>query len=361
MIGRLWLRARAWRQGCRAARGAGLPRVFYGTREVGTPGRPAFGGVVKFQELQSALPNTPSLYNLLYLVSSGIPPAAGTLVRAAKANGARFAWNQNGVGFPAWHGPGWERVNEPMRELMAQADHVFYQSEFCRASADRFIGPSTAPSEVLYNAVDTQRFVPAPPRMRPLTLLAAGSHWQAYRLQCAVECLAEVRRTVADARLVIAGRLCWGTSPAAARREVEAQARRVGVAQAVEWAGPYTQAEAPAVLQRGDILVHAKCNDPCPTLVLEAMACGLPVVHAASGGTPELVGAAAGRGVVSEATWERHVPPSPEALAEAVRAIALNLPRFRAAARERALRFDIVPWRERHLRVFTALTGGRTP
>ncbi|HWH06801.1 MAG TPA: hypothetical protein VNT23_10265, partial [Gaiellaceae bacterium] len=32
-------------------------------------------------------------------------------------------------------------------------------------------------------------------------------------------------------------------------------------------------------------LLHTKVNDPCPNVVLEALASGLPVVHPASGGT----------------------------------------------------------------------------
>lgn len=360
MIGRFLTRAAAvWRG--RQGEGAGnSPRVFYGRARVARPADMAFGGAVKFQYLQDALPNTPRGFNLLYLVSSGMPAAAASLVRAAKARGVRFAWNQNGVGFPAWHGPGWERVNEPMRDLLVMADHVFYQSAFCRASADRFVGPCSAPSEILYNAVDTARFAPVDAPTRPLTLLAAGSHWQAYRVQCAVACLAEVRRVAKDARLVVAGRFCWGPSPEAARREVESMCERAGVASAVELAGPYAQQDAPAALRRGDILVHAKCNDPCPSLVLEAMACGLPVVYSASGGTPELVGPAAGRAVASDVTWERHTPPDPAALARAVLDIAGDLASFRASARERAVtQFDVAAWKRRHVDVFHALLSGR--
>ena len=71
----------------------------------------------------------------------------------------------------------------------------------------------------------------------------------------------------------------------------------IGVAERVEFLGPYSQLEAPHILRRGHVLLHTKYNDPCPTAVIEAMACGVPVVYSSSGGVPELVGQEAGIGV----------------------------------------------------------------
>src|SRR5207248_3199179 len=79
--------------------------------------------------------------------------------------------------------------------------------------------------------------------------------------------------------------------------------------------GRYAQRDAPALYRRAHLLLHTKRNDPCPNVVLEALSCGLPVVHSASGGLPELVGREAGIGVPDEGDWEHDVPPDPEALA----------------------------------------------
>ena len=48
------------------------------------------------------------------------------------------------------------------------------------------------------------------------------------------------------------------------------------------------------LMRRAHLLLHTKVKDPCPSAVIEAMACGLPVVYPASGGTVELVGDEAG-------------------------------------------------------------------
>ena len=40
------------------------------------------------------------------------------------------------------------------------ADYVFWQSNFCKKSADRFLGERVGKGEVLYNAIDTKKFYP---------------------------------------------------------------------------------------------------------------------------------------------------------------------------------------------------------
>ncbi len=110
------------------------------------------------------------------------------------------------------------------------------------------------------------------------------------------------------------------------------------------------------MFRRAHLLLHTKVKDPCPTLVLEAMACGLPVVHPASGGTVELVGDVGGIGVPHPDTWDRDDPPSPEALADAVDRVLADLPAYAAAARARAVeRFSLEPWLERHRALFERL------
>ncbi len=131
----------------------------------------------------------------------------------------------------------------------------------------------------------------------------------------------------------------------------------VALEEGVELVGRYSQREAPDVFRRAHLLLHTKVNDPCPTVVLEAMACGLPVVHPASGGTVELVGEG-GIGVPHDDSFERDSPPSAEALAEAVLAVLAERERYAEAARRRAVeRFALEPWLERHAELFATLTS----
>jgi glycosyltransferase involved in cell wall biosynthesis len=355
-LARLIARQRSrWSAIARSEARRGSLAVSYGLDEMPSGGDVVFGGAVKFQLLHRVLPNAPRDFNVLYLGSSSLPLEALVLVRLARRRGAAFVWNQNGVAYRGWYGDGWELVNAPRARLLRQADHVVYQSAFCKLGADRFYGPPQRAWEILHNPVDTDAFTPARERSaRPLTLLLGGNQYQRYRLERALETLAAVRQEIPDARLLVAGVVSFARD---AQEDANRMIERLGLQDAVEFAGPYTQAQAPELIRRADLLVHPKYNDPCPTAVLEAMACGLPVVYSASGGTPELVGPDAGIGIEAPLDWERDHPPSPSQLADAVIALGGDLDARRAAARERALRFDVRPWAERHRAIFEELSA----
>lgn len=337
----------------------GEARVFFGFRRVQDEKRVTVGGLVKVQALARVFPNTPQGFSVLYLVSSGLPEGAVALARAAKRKDVRIVINQNGVAYPGWYGRGYESVNAPMAELLGIADHVFYQSEFCRMAADEFLRVQPVSSETLYNSIDTNTFSPG--RMTadaPLTLLLAGSQNKSYRVKVALEALARVAARRTDARLIVTGRLGWAHHVEEARGMALQWARELGVADRVNFTGPYSREATVDIFRGAHILLHTKYNDPCPTVVLEAMACGLPVVYSASGGVPELVGTDAGVGIPGEVRWDRDMPPDPKGLADAVLAVTERYDHYSQAARQRALdRFDIGPWLQRHAEVFQRLVA----
>jgi glycosyltransferase involved in cell wall biosynthesis len=345
--------ARRWRDIAAAPRTRESIAVSYGYERMPTRTDVVFGGHVKFQQLDESMPNEPRAFNVLYLGSSSMPLEAPMLVRLARRRGAAFAWNQNGVAYPGWYGPGWDLVNEPRARLLHAADYVFFQSSFCKLASDRFYGERRASCEVLHNPVDLQRFAPPTARSRrPLTLMLAGSQYQRYRLVVALETLSALRRDGNDVQLLVTGALSFALD---AQEDTRRLLRGLHLEDVVEFTGPYTQHEAPALYARADILLHTKYNDPCPTVVLEAMSSGLPVAYSATGGTPELVGDDGGVGVPGPLDWERDHPPGASELADAVRTITARLDDYAAAARDRAHAFDVRRWVARHREIFEQL------
>lgn len=337
-----------------AGRGTGPGiRVFYGHDRVPGPGDPAAGGTAKMQRLAERFPSSPTDFTLLYLGSTWLPRDLGGLLWLAQRRAVPVVLNQNGVGYRAWAGDKAEEVNRPLRRALLAARYVLYQSEFCKRSADELLGVPAGASEVLYNAVDVERFTPAPTALAggPV-LLAGGDQTQgAYRLELALRTFALVVADHPDARLIVSGSLL---------ADPHALVAELGLGERVAFVGRYRQADAPSLYRRAHVLLHTQMNDSCPSVVLEAMACGLPVVHPASGGTVELVGDVGGIGVEHEASWDRLVPPSPEAMAAAVTRVLAQLPAYSAFARGRAVdRFSLDPWLDRHAELFGQLTDGR--
>jgi glycosyltransferase involved in cell wall biosynthesis len=332
----------------------GRVAVFYGHDRLPSRDEQAHGGTIKFQQLERAFPNERRAFNVLYVGSSTRPPDSPALLELARGRRAAVVLNQNGVAYPGWHGAGWEQTNQPLAELLHAADHVLYQSAFCKLSADRFLGEPQGGWELLPNPVDTEFFTPGERPERPLTLLLGGNQYQRYRFESALRAFELVRAEV-DARLIVAGRIAWHPETRKAEREAGDSLERSAAGRDVELAGAFTQREAPALYRRADILLHTKYNDPCPTVVLEAMASGLPIVFSESGGTPELVGDA-GIGVSAPLDWDQDHPPAPELLADAVLTAAERRSELATIARARAVeRFDVQPWIERHRNLFAEL------
>lgn len=335
-------------------------RVFYGYDKLGGEHEFVGGGIVKTQDIQKLYANSPEKPTLLYLVSSALPPYAVRMANLARTNGAKVVLNQNGVAYPAWNGGAWKNTNRIMRGVLEAADYVFYQSRFCKMGAERYLGHPRCRFEILYNPVDTDYFVPLAKDSDDgrSTLLLAGSHCHFYRVKCAIETVAALHSMGYKTRLVIAGRNCWSSDERKASQDAFDLARRLGVGSAVDFVGPYTQKEAVGLFHRAGMLLHTKYNDPCPRLVVEAMACGLPVVYSASGGVPELVGEEAGIGIPAPLDWAEDHPPDPRALADAVVGVLERYEYYAGNARNRAVQhFDVRPWLERHREVFEKLTA----
>jgi glycosyltransferase involved in cell wall biosynthesis len=95
------------------------------------------------------------------------------------------------------------------------------------------------------------------------------------------------------------------------REELDRLAVELGVADRITFLGELR--DVPAVLRRASMFVLPSRSEGIPLTVLEAMACGLPVVATRVGGLPE---------VVDDGVTGMLVPPAdPAALAAAMRAI----------------------------------------
>lgn len=109
-----------------------------------------------------------------------------------------------------------------------------------------------------------------------------------------------------------------------------------------------------AALHAGDVHLTLAREDNLPNTVVEALACGLPVVGSRVGGIPELI-------VHGESGWL--VPPDDTAAAAEIlfglAAGRRDLPD--ATARRRAERFDVGLQAERHLALYRDLLGTAAP
>jgi glycosyltransferase involved in cell wall biosynthesis len=215
------------------------------------------------------------------------------------------------------------------------ADHIVYQSEFARRWWERAHGPTKVPSSMIYNGVDLNAYTPDGPSSRPedryRLLLVEGSLGGGYEmgLETAVQLakvLGRIQNLEKPVELMVVGRVAAGLQ---ARWQQQAQVP-------LQFTGLVPRERIAEIDRSAHLLYSADVNAACPNSVVEALACGLPVVGFDTGALPELVSGDAGRIVpYGRDVWRLESPDVP-ALASAAVEILVDAERFRTAARARA-------------------------
>jgi glycosyltransferase involved in cell wall biosynthesis len=211
------------------------------------------------------------------------------------------------------------------------ADRVIYQSQFAREWWERVYGPAPTPASVVYNGVPLDLYQPRgpgqPPTDRTRLLVIEGNLAGGYEIGLeAAFGLARRLQERGAVEVAIAGR-----APEALMRRWDAEA---GVP--VQWLGLVPTEQTPLLCRGAHFLYAADIHPACPNAVIEALACGLPVVSFDTGALPELVTGDAGRVAAYGGNPWRLDPPDIEGLAQASLEVLADQPRFRLGARARA-------------------------
>jgi len=211
------------------------------------------------------------------------------------------------------------------------ATRIVYQSEFSRDWWQDWHGGSPLPDTVIHNGVDLNVYTPAGPHERPddrfRLLLVEGSMGGGYELGLETAFrLADLLAGKFPLEVAIAGRVDPGIQSAYGERS------RVPV----RWLGLVPGELIPALDRSAHLLYSADIHPACPNAVIEALACGLPVVAFDTGALAELVTGDAGRLVPYGSDPWKLEPPDVPALAAAAAEIIAGQNRFRPAARAHA-------------------------
>lgn len=174
-------------------------------------------------------------------------------------------------------------VNAAIARAIELADVVIYQSQWGKEQMDRYLQRRTDHYAVIYNGVDLKRFSPTLQRPVGLPVLGTvGMLRYSYRLKTFFEVSKQLE---VPHRLLIVGSLDGEAAKVMTRYRNDPQ---VGPRITYQ---PYVPPEQlPDFYRQMSLLIHSVSGDACPNVVVEALACGVPVVAPHFGGTAELVG-----------------------------------------------------------------------
>ena len=209
------------------------------------------------------------------------------------------------------------------------ADRVIYQSQFIRKWWEDWYGVAKAPASVIINGVDLNAYTHEGEHERPTDkyqmLLLEGSLARGLNsgLFHAVS-VAEKISAKYPMEVVVAGVVD------------EATQKKLQSNVPVKFLGTVPRADIPKLARSSHMMYCAEVNPPCPNSVIEAMACGLPVIGFDSGSLKELVTEDAGCIVPYGANPWKLETPDIETLASSAGEVLEKQNQFRAAARRRA-------------------------
>lgn len=183
-----------------------------------------------------------------------------------------------------------------LRRALERVNRIFTVSDSLRRVALSLdIDPQKA--RVVGNGVDIERFQAIPraearaalglPQNAPV-LVTVGGLVERKGFHRVMQCLPELRKQFPDLQYLVAG----GPSPEGDWTErLHALSKKLELTDCVHFLGPVDSKNLHRVLSAADVFVLSTRNEGWANVLLEAMACGLPVVATDVGGNSEVVNA----------------------------------------------------------------------
>jgi glycosyltransferase involved in cell wall biosynthesis len=269
----------------------------------------------------------------------------------AKRRGARIVQRLNGMNWlhrkmntGAKHYMRAEYGNLILRIIRSRiSDHIVYQSNFAEEWWGRCYGKTRATSSVVYNAVDLDIYSPdgdgedfgyTKPKDRYRVLMVEGSLGGGYEMGIntaikLVETLNVAHRYIIEkpVELIVAGNVSEHIKDEwSGKTEIP-----------LKWIGLIPGQHIPPLDRSAHFLFSSDINAACPNSVIEALACGTPVLGFNTGALPELIQNDSGVVVPYGGDPWKIDKPDVQSLAEGGVVILMNIPKYQRGARSRAI------------------------
>lgn len=198
--------------------------------------------------------------------------------------------------------------------------------------------------EIIPNGVDTNHFTPIQnkPPMTPFKLVAVGRFNQVKRLDLAIQGIHQAQKQGLNAELTLVGN-------GNLLDELKNLTQRLNIAGHVHFTGWLDPTDMPACYQSHHAFILTSINEGMNNAMLEAMACGLPIITTSCEGTEELV---TDNGKILDT-------PDPKLVAQAICDIANNVQIYEQmsdASRKTAECFSWTVSAQQYIKLYQQLT-----
>lgn len=181
-----------------------------------------------------------------------------------------------------------------LQQVFREADRVISVSDSLRQLAIS-LGLAAQRGQVVGNGIDADRFIPvakSEARQRlglaetARVLITVGGLVERKGFHRVIACLPALLEKHADLHYLVVGGPCPEGDMSQALKD---QTAKLGLAEHVHFLGPIAPNELKWPLSAADVFVLSTRNEGWANVILEAMACGIPVVASDVGGNAEVV------------------------------------------------------------------------
>lgn len=187
-----------------------------------------------------------------------------------------------------WHGgpgrswrPDMTALHSKLTTDVPAVDHMIYQSQWSKTRLDEEIVKRSGPLSIIHNGVDVKLFRPTP-RTKDgfVNLFHIGKMRNGYIMESLVGTYKELKNRGYKVRLVLAGNMDAECSKVYASHKGDSNIVHLGA---------FPNNMAAKGFAHGDIYLGPRQGSSCDNVIVEALACGLPVVVPGWGGNSELI------------------------------------------------------------------------
>ncbi len=202
-----------------------------------------------------------------YIIST-IPPLV-----AAKLFGKKIVLNYH-TGEAETHLKNWKRTAKP---TMKEFDRIVVPSDFLVDVFAKF----DLKAEAIFNFVESENFkFRARNPLKPV-FLSNRNFERHYKIADVLRAFKLIRQKMTEAKLIVAG---YGSEETKLKKLAEDLKL-----ENAEFVGRVEQGEMPNIYDSADVYLNSSIVDNMPLSIIEAFACGLPVVSTDAGGIPYII------------------------------------------------------------------------
>jgi glycosyltransferase involved in cell wall biosynthesis len=205
------------------------------------------------------LTNNPEEANIILFPAGYI---SGTNMIRWKAEGKKFVHRVDGL----FSREGRAHLEAGMLAVNQASNITVFQSQY---NKEVMMAAGYRDGVVIHNGIDLTYInsVPGLPKNKVFTVMTACRSAAGFKQNYQINTLADIP----GIQVVFAG-------------------RNFKYSDKVKYLGDLDFRQLIVAMKGADLFFHPAVNDSCPNVVLEAMACGIPVLHTGTGGTAEIVG-----------------------------------------------------------------------